>query len=323
MILHTDILIIGAGISGITLARALSRAGQQCIVLDKGRGIGGRMSTRRRDDVRFDHGAQFITVRDERMQQMFDELIAHGIVREWFRADGIPRYCGTQGMSRIVSALAEGCDVRTGVEVESLTHDGAVWSIACTNGEVFTATTVVSSAPVPQTLQLLDNGHVRLDEEMRAQLDTIAYERCIAALVTCTTPHDVRTISHPDVAYIGDNLDKGISPLPAYTIHASPEFSERMWDAARNEMATHLAQCVFGEALEGVVAVDVHGWKFSRPLTSSPTTFVQACARPSLILIGDAFGGPRVEGAIISALDAAASMNVFSSSNLDGHRNLR
>ena len=303
--MHTDILIIGAGISGITLARKLTAAGRQCIVLDKGRGVGGRMSTRRRDDVRFDHGAQFITVRDQRVQEMFDDLITQGIVREWFRADDTPRYCGTQGMSRIVSALAEGCDVRTGIEAQSLSHDGTVWSVACANGNVFTATTVVSSAPVPQTLGLVDNGDVQLGGQVRTQLEAIVYERCIAALVTCTSPCDVRSISHPDVAYIGDNLDKGISPLPAYTIHATPEFSERMWDANRNEVARCLAQCVFGKDLVGVSDIDVHGWKFSRPITISSATCIHALEHPSLVLIGDAFGGPRVEGAIISALDAA------------------
>lgn len=306
--MHTDIIIIGAGISGVTLARKLTAAGRQCIVLDKGRGVGGRMSTRRRDDVRFDHGAQFITVRDQRVQEMVDDLITQGIVREWFRADDTPRYCGTQGMSRIVSALAEGCDVRTGIEVQSLAHDGAVWSVPCANGDIFTATTIVSSAPVPQTLGLVDNGHVQLGGQVRAQLEAIVYERCIAALVTCTSPRDVRNISHPDVAYIGDNLDKGISSLPAYTIHASPEFSERMWDADRNEVARCLAQCVFGKDLVGVSDIDVHGWKFSRPITISSATCIHALEHPSLVLIGDAFGGPRVEGAMISALDAAELM---------------
>lgn len=321
--MHTDVLIIGAGISGITLARTLTAAGRQCVVVDKGRGVGGRMSTRRRDDLRFDHGAQFITVRDQRVQRIFDDLVSDGIAREWFRADGIPRYCGTQGMSRIVSALAEGCDVRTDTEVQSVAHDGTLWTITCTNGEVFTAAIVVSSAPVPQTLQILDNGNVELDDHVRPQLEAIVYERCIAALVACTSPCDVRSIQHPDVAYVGDNFDKGISPLPSYTIHGTPEFSERMWDADRSAVATHLARCAFGEALEGVTVVDVHGWKFSRPLTTSPTTFVQALVHPSLILIGDAFGGPRVEGAIISALDASVSMNVFSSTNLNGHRILQ
>ena len=308
--MHTDILIIGAGISGITLAQHLTAADKHTLVLDKGRGVGGRMSTRRRDGVRFDHGAQFITVRDERVRKMFEQLLADGVVREWFRAssDGLPRYCGVHGMSSIVAALATGSDVRTSMEVTSLEHDGTFWTVQCKDGSSFTAPTLVSSAPVPQTLQLLSNGNVSLTDSIHHVLTSVSYERCIASLVQTAAPVNVRSLTHPDVAYIGDNYDKGISPTPAYTIHATPEFSERMWDADRGEVAKHLATCVFGNALEGVTDIDVHAWKFSRPITTAETTFLRAVDQPPLILIGDAFGGSRVEGAIISARDAAENM---------------
>jgi hypothetical protein len=304
---HTDVLIIGAGIAGATLAHKLQSTNLSCIVLDKGRGVGGRMSTRRRGDVVFDHGAQFITVRDPRAQDIFDDLLSRGVVREWFRgsADGLPRYCGTQGMSRIVHAIAEGCDVRTSFEVASLSHDGMHWTATCVNGDTYTARVVVSSAPVPQTLNLLANGAVDLGNEIHHELSSLRYERCIAALVTTSAPVDVRSITHPDLAYIGDNLDKGISATPSYTIHATPDFSERMWDEDRHTTAQHLARCVFGDALPGVIDVDVHGWKFSRPIDQAATTVFEAVMRPQLLLIGDAFGGARVEGAMISALDAA------------------
>ena len=59
-------IVVGAGISGLLAARELSDAGWRVTVLDKGRGVGGRMATRRTGGARFDHGAQFFTVRDER-----------------------------------------------------------------------------------------------------------------------------------------------------------------------------------------------------------------------------------------------------------------
>ena len=42
-----DIVIIGAGMSGIACARALRKAGAPVRLIDKGRGIGGRVATRR------------------------------------------------------------------------------------------------------------------------------------------------------------------------------------------------------------------------------------------------------------------------------------
>ncbi|MFM8454377.1 MAG: NAD(P)-binding protein [Gammaproteobacteria bacterium] len=48
------IAIIGAGLSGITLAKKLSQK-VDVHIFEKGRGIGGRMSTRYADPFVFDH----------------------------------------------------------------------------------------------------------------------------------------------------------------------------------------------------------------------------------------------------------------------------
>ena len=55
--------------AGVVAARELTRNGDDVVVMDKGRSPGGRMATRRDGDARFDHGAQFFTVRDELFQQ--------------------------------------------------------------------------------------------------------------------------------------------------------------------------------------------------------------------------------------------------------------
>ena len=56
------VAIIGAGLAGLTLARRL-RGFASVTVLEKSRGLGGRMATRRSDNFEFDHGAQFFTAR--------------------------------------------------------------------------------------------------------------------------------------------------------------------------------------------------------------------------------------------------------------------
>jgi len=69
---QTDILIIGGGMAGLSAASALAATGARIIVLDKGRGPGGRMAARRveiaGEQVSFDHGAQYFTARDPDFQ---------------------------------------------------------------------------------------------------------------------------------------------------------------------------------------------------------------------------------------------------------------
>ena len=53
-------VIIGAGVSGLLCGKRLIEAGHSVLILDKGRNIGGRLSTRRTDGAVFHHGASSI-----------------------------------------------------------------------------------------------------------------------------------------------------------------------------------------------------------------------------------------------------------------------
>ena len=113
-----DVLVIGAGISGLLCASELQRAGVSVRVLDKGRGVGGRMATRRMGGGRLDHGAQFFTVREPSFQSYVDEWLDAGVIQEWFRhapsdsnAAGYPRYCGRSGMTDVAKYLCESLEV--------------------------------------------------------------------------------------------------------------------------------------------------------------------------------------------------------------------
>jgi predicted NAD/FAD-dependent oxidoreductase len=80
------IIIVGAGISGCVCANRLAMAGHAVTLIEKGRGVGGRMSTRRMNGARIDHGAQFFTARDPRMKELVQDweeqgLWFHGMIR--------------------------------------------------------------------------------------------------------------------------------------------------------------------------------------------------------------------------------------------------
>jgi len=84
---HSDILIIGAGMAGLSCATVLAEAGLRACVLDKGRGPGGRMAARRAEiadeTVSFDHGAQYFTAHDAGFQAAVTRWEEEGVVARW------------------------------------------------------------------------------------------------------------------------------------------------------------------------------------------------------------------------------------------------
>ena len=98
------VALVGAGIAGLSCARALVDAGASVTVFDKGRAPGGRITTRRLEAHAFDLGAQYATALDARFRRWLDECAASGVAAEW--------------PARVVSVGADGDNPR-GVKLAS------------------------------------------------------------------------------------------------------------------------------------------------------------------------------------------------------------
>ncbi len=69
-----DIVVVGAGISGLTAAYYLKQAGHRVKVLEAGKTAGGRMITINWQGFQIDPGASFLTSRDKFLFDLVDEL---------------------------------------------------------------------------------------------------------------------------------------------------------------------------------------------------------------------------------------------------------
>ncbi len=313
-------LVIGAGIAGLSAAQALQNAGHRVQVLDKGRGVGGRMATRRIEAGVFDHGAQYFSVRDTRFQEMVTRWQGEGVVQEWARgfpaADGgqktlgSPRYRGAPGMTGIPKALAEGLDIHLSSRVEAVSVRDGLWEARTDSGEVFRGEALILTPPVPQSLLLLKKGAFDLPSQIDRELQRVSYHPCIALLILLEKPAQIPApggvrVREGALRWIADNQQKGVSPdAPAVTIHASPDFSRQAWDFEDKKILDRLL-AEAGPWIQGPVrAFQIQRWRYAQPVDSYPSPEVVRFG-PPLIFAGDAFRGGRVEGAALSGLDAA------------------
>ncbi len=304
-------VVVGAGLSGLIVARALAARGEAVVVFEKSRGVGGRLATKRVGQAVFDQGAQFFTVRDPEFRALVDEWQSGGVVAPW-PGNTHGRFIGRPSMTAVPKALSAGLDIRREHKVARLSRDQAgAWEIEVDGQGMVSADRVILSAPVPQSLALLAAGSIALPEQVAAALQAVDYHPCLALLVVLDGPSQVPeegvAFKEGALRWIADNVRKGVSSgVPAaVTLHAAPEFARACYSLDEAEIAARLLPAAapwLGEAK--VVSTTLHRWKFSEPRGTYP----EACLwLPDLRLgfCGDGFGGPRVEGAAVSGFALA------------------
>ncbi len=323
-----DVLIVGAGIAGLMAANALMRDRLSVIVVDKGRGVGGRMATRRIGQGRADHGAQFFTVRHEQFGRFVQEWLDQGLIHQWSTGwsrgsafppsqDGYPRYVGSNGMTTVPKFLAKGLDVRTGVKLVRITAVSHQWHCINESGTEIHSSALLLTPPVPQSLALLDAGNVPLATPDRLALERITYDPCIAGMFRLEGEIDLPepgAVQRPNQAFpwIADNRRKGISPKATIiTVHANPQISRDLWDAGNlikiAALQAGLQPFVTPDTL--IKEAQAHRWRYAIPTTLHPDRTLLAKGVPPLAFAGDAFQEPRVEGAALSGLAAAKALS--------------
>jgi renalase len=142
-------------------------------------------------------------------------------------------------------------------------------------------------------------------------MEAIDYERCLAVLAVLDGPSGISApggMSFEDgpVSWLADNQLKGISPVPCVTLHASHAFSLENWDADRGDAGRTLLDSAAPWIRSGVKEFQTHGWLYSKPQHVEEQACAVLHASPLMIMAGDAFAGPKVEGAALSGWAAAA-----------------
>ncbi|KAG2446230.1 hypothetical protein HXX76_000822 [Chlamydomonas incerta] len=152
-------LVVGGGFAGLAAAQVLTEQGLEVVLVEQGRGLGGRMCTRTAtvagtgERLTFDHGCQYLTARSPQWDAALERLRAAGAVAAWetggrvgtaaldaddglilgsFSADKSKELLvGCPTNSSVGRALAAAAGPRlttlTGTRIRGLSWDGKAW----------------------------------------------------------------------------------------------------------------------------------------------------------------------------------------------------
>ena len=304
--------------AGLTAARLISASGHDVTVLDKGRRPGGRMATKQLGGgASADSGAQFFTVRSESFSAVVEGWVSAGAVHEWCRGfsseDGHPRFAVVNGMAALAACMSAGLDVRSSVHVDAVRRAGQHWSVTWPATErgaagLIDADVIVLTPPAPQSAALVAG---------EATIPDLGYEPMISLLValdgrpSVPFPGGVQLSDDPTWSWVGDNMAKGVSTVPAVTLHTRADLAASRWDEDDEFLKADLVHAAtpWLDAAE-ITDVHLHRWRYATPLELAPEPCLVK-ADGCLVFAGDAFGGPRIEGAFrsgLAAADAVASL---------------
>ena len=318
------VAVIGAGMAGLTVARQLEALGWAVTAFEKARGPGGRMSTRRRAEGQFDHGAQYFTARTPEFNAQVQAWADRGVVAPWRakRARWSPSgfvdvssdetwWVGVPRMSALTRHLSDGLAIQSATRIVAMERMSGTWMLTSESGETFGPYDwVVLTCPGPQAKALAPPESV-----VHSRASALSYLPCWAVMTDFQDrlgpPGDGIRMDHETLEWAArDSSKPGRPEGNRWVFHAQPSWSAEHVDRSPEWVASAISDAI--ERVLGCSAgpVSVHRWLYARvEVSSGPRMCVDDAL--GLGLCGDGLSGPRVEDAWLSAqalIDAIESM---------------
>lgn len=285
------LIIVGAGACGLHLARGFQQlfpGTRPPLIVEKSRGVGGRIATRRDGDLTFDHGAQKLPANC--LHRIGDRPFL------CYNSDIFP----ANGMTQVAKLWAEGLRISLNQKATKIIRHQNHWELETESGESYQAQCLAITAPAPQAVELLQQSQLEAPKVLR----NIRYAKALVYLIDgeTTNPFLERPFHEwnlGDVHTVSDQKSKGTSAKPAWVVVMNTPFSEQYFEESeealiergRRTLALNLPDL-------HIRHITVKKWRYAFPLQPLIGTHLELL--PGLYVLGDAFGA-GIDGALHSA----------------------
>ena len=320
------VAVIGAGLAGAACARQLADADWQVELFDKGRGPGGRLSSRRAEtplgELTFDHGAQYLTTQSESFSAKVRAWMVKGVAESWtarlVKLDdrGLTRpitalaWVGRPRMSAIVAAELDGQVAWFGTEITSVIGTPGAWRLVDLDGvEHGFYEAVVVATPAEQAIPLLSDLEPRFADRARTVRTAPCWALMAAFDEPLDAPFDGAEIARGPLSWVARNSSKpGRGEAETWVVHAAPGWSREHLEVPKEEAVGALTEA-FLRRVRGPdpVWTAAHLWRYAMVTRIAATPFLWD-ERQKVGACGDWLLGARGELAWRSGDELGAAM---------------
>ncbi|MCA3013481.1 MAG: FAD-dependent oxidoreductase [Myxococcaceae bacterium] len=330
------VAVVGAGVAGAAAARTLADAGHAVTVFDKGRGPGGRASTRREGEATFDHGAPCFQVTDERFARWARAWWQERVLAEWrprvvtLGGTGTTgeaqrpspegggekppvRLVATPGMNALLERMLRGLDVRFQTRVDGLSRREERFGLTGEGGHPLGEyDAVVVALPGPQAAALVDPLSYAYASRLREAVLAPTWAVMLGFAGSLGLDFDEAQVTVGPLGWLGREASKPERrPGERWVLHASTAWSQRHVDEAPEVVLPQLVDAFFattGAARVSPTTAMAHRWRYAQVATP----LGEPCALHEsgrVVACGDWCLGPGLEAAWLSGLAAAGRLN--------------
>ncbi len=330
-----DAMVVGAGLAGLTCARQLQQQGYKVILLDKSRGVGGRIATRRIDNTPVDRGLFFLELQGQHTQKLIEQLRQQNIIQLWHGRfcqlnkednlqpiESVDRYIAPAGINAIAKYLARDLEIKKpcrAIAIEPTKNN--TWLIIAEDGSQIRGKAIVMAIPAPQAVDILTSMGDRLSCLIKP-LRSVKFHPCI----TVTVGYDDKYLSDlPAWEVLKIDTDEHLRWIildsskrdniqqPVFVLHSSPQFADKHLDANKTNLES-AGNTILDRAtsvlswLQSPQWMQVHRWRYAIPSQAIAAPFIATNNPLPLVCCGDWCNGQGLESALISGLASAKEL---------------
>jgi predicted NAD/FAD-dependent oxidoreductase len=317
---NKKVAIVGAGMSGAILAQKLSKI-SRVTIFDKSRGIGGRMATRRFEDFRFDHGAQFFTAKSKEFQEFCTDTLKENIIDVWNGKfceitnnkitkklePGLNEYfVAKPQMNSLCKYLVQGLDPLLEKKIDKINFENNKWSLGTPEGENFNDFDyLILAIPSHQALDLLPKSFK--DRHIVSNTNMVGcFSLMLGFKENIKVDFDAAFVKESLLGFISINSSKPERPEGfCILVNSNNKWAqdniEEDLDLIKNKMTKKLKEIIDFD-LEDLEYNKIHRWRYANAESRDGN---KSFFDPSLNLglCGDWLISGRVESAFLSGLD--------------------